>query len=335
MVSRCQRRMQVSSLNNLQYNAILHTYEKTRDKNRDLLLKRKAEVYQKVDGYRELDDAVSSYSVAYGKKLLDGDESALADLHETLSGLSDSKQKLLISYGYPADYLEPIYDCPDCQDTGYQNGQKCHCFRKQMTTLLYEQSGIQEWIAENNFSTLSEEYYSGEDLERFRAAVAACHDFIRIFPSGCPNLYLYGTIGTGKSFLSGCIAKELLDKGYSVIYFSAVQLFELLSEYSFDQNGKDTLYNPYEDLYNCDLVIIDDLGTELTNAFVSSKLFHCLNERQLRKKSTIISSNLSQEELKLRYSDRILSRVTANFVFRKLTGPDVRMCKKRKLNNRK
>ena len=325
----------MSSLNNLQYNAILHNYEKTRDRNRDLLLKRKAEVYQKIDGYRELDDAVSSYSVACGKKLLNGDESALEELHHTLRELSDSKQKLLISHGYPADYLEPVYDCPDCQDTGYQNGQKCHCFRRQITTLLYEQSGIQELIAENNFSTLSEEYYSGEDLVLFRAAVDACHDFIRIFPSGYPNLFLYGTIGTGKSFLSGCIAKELLDKGYSVIYFSAVQLFELLSEYSFDQNNKDTLYNPYEDLYNCDLVIIDDLGTEITNTFVNSKLFNCLNERQLRKKSTIISSNLSQEELKLRYSDRIFSRVTSNYVFRKLTGPDVRMCKKRKLNNRK
>lgn len=322
------------SLNNLQYNTILHNYEKTRDKNRHLLEDRKDEIYHKVDGYQALDEAVSSYSVAYGKKLLNGDESALDDLHHTLAELSDSKQKLLESYGYPSNYLEPVFDCPDCQDTGYVNGSKCHCFRKQMITLLYEQSGIQEMLSENNFSTLSEEFYSGEDLERFRAAVESCHEFIRQFPEGCPNLFLYGTVGTGKSFLSGCIAKELLDKGHSVIYFSAVQLFELLAEYSFDKN-KDSLYNPYEDLYNCDLVIIDDLGTEIANNFVTSKLFNCLNERQLRKKSTIISSNLSLEELKSLYSDRIFSRVTANYVFRKLTGPDVRMCKKRKLNNRK
>lgn len=322
------------SLNNLQYNTILHNYEKKRDKNRHILEDRKSEIYHKVDGYQALDEAVSSYSVAYGKKLLNGNETALIDLHHTLAELSDSKQKLLASYGYPSDYLEPIYDCPDCQDTGYINGSKCHCFRRQMITLLYEQSGIQEMLSENNFSTLSEEFYEGEDLERFRAAVDSCHEFIRQFPEGCPNLFLYGTVGTGKSFLSGCIAKELLDKGHSVIYFSAVQLFDLLSEYSFDKN-KDSLYNPYEDLYNCDLVIIDDLGTEIANNFVTSKLFNCLNERQLRKKSTIISSNLSLEELKSLYSDRIFSRVTANYVFRKLTGPDVRMSKKRKLNNRK
>lgn len=325
----------MSSLNNLQYNAILHNYEKNRDKNRHILDERKAEIYRKVDGYRELDESVSSYSVAFGKKLLNGDESALDELHKTLSSLSDAKEKLLVSYGYPVDYLEPIYDCPDCQDTGYVNGAKCHCFRRQMITLLYEQSGIQQMLSENNFSTLSEEFYFGKDLEHFRSAVDACHDFIKLFPAGCPNLFLYGTVGSGKSFLSGCIAKELLDKGYSVIYFSAVQLFDLLSEYSFDYKNKDSLYNPYEDLYNCDLVIIDDLGTEIANNFVTSKLFNCLNERQLRKKSTIISSNLSQEELKSLYSDRIFSRVTANYVFRKLTGPDVRMCKKRKLNNRK
>jgi len=323
------------SLNNLQYNTILHNYEKTRDKNRHILNARKEEIYQKVDGYRQLDEAVSSYSVSCGKKLLNGEDSALDDLRKILADLSDSKAKLLASYGYPADYLEPIYDCQDCQDSGYVNGSKCHCFRRQMITLLYEQSGIQEMLMENNFSTLSEEFYEGEDLERFRAAVHSCHEFIRQFPAGCPNLFLYGTVGTGKSFLSGCIAKVLLDKGYSVIYFSAVQLFDLLSEYSFDYKNKDSLYNPYEDLYNCDLVIIDDLGTEIANNFVTSKLFNCLNERQLRKKSTIISSNLPLEELKTLYSDRIFSRVTANYEFRKLTGPDIRMSKKRKLNNRK
>lgn len=322
------------SLNNLQYNTILHNYEKTRDKNRHRLNQRREEIYEKIDGYQALEEAVASCSVSYGKKLLGGDENAMDDLRRTLAELSDSKQKLLISNGYPSDYLESIFDCPDCQDTGYQNGTKCHCFRRQMITILYEQSGIQEFLSENNFSTLSEDFYEGEDLARFRAAVDSCHEFIRIFPDSSPNLFLYGSVGTGKSFLSGCIAKELLDKGFSVIYFSAVQLFDMLSEYSFDKN-KDSLYNPYEDLYNCDLVIIDDLGTEIANNFVTSKLFNCLNERQLRKKSTIISSNLPLEELKTLYSDRIFSRVTANYVFRKLTGPDIRMYKKLKLNNRK
>lgn len=323
------------ALSNLQYNTILREYDETRDRNRRILEKRKATIYNELDGYKALDEAVATYSMEYGRKLISGDDSALSDLHYALNTLKDSKLKLLTSGGYPEDYLSPVYDCEDCQDTGYINGRKCHCFKQRMITMLYEQSGIQDMIAENNFATLSEEFYQGQDLENFKAAVSSCHDFIDQFPSGSPNLFLYGTVGTGKSFLSGCVAKELLDQGYSVVYFSAIQLFDLLSNFAYSKKDKEALYNPYEDLYNCDLVIIDDLGTEIANNFVTSKLFQCLNERMLRGKSTIISSNLALEELKEFYSDRIFSRITSQFTFRKLTGPDVRLMLKRKLNNRK
>lgn len=323
------------ALSNLQYNTILREYDETRDRNRRILEKRKATIYNELDGYKALDEAVATYSMEYGRKLISGDDSALSDLHYALNTLKDSKLKLLTSGGYPEDYLSPVYDCEDCQDTGYIDGRKCHCFKQRMITMLYEQSGIQDMIAENNFATLSEEFYQGQDLENFKAAVSSCHDFIDQFPSGSPNLFLYGTVGTGKSFLSGCVAKELLDQGYSVVYFSAIQLFDLLSNFAYSKKDKEALYNPYEDLYNCDLVIIDDLGTEIANNFVTSKLFQCLNERMLRGKSTIISSNLALEELKEFYSDRIFSRITSQFTFRKLTGPDVRLMLKRKLNNRK
>lgn len=322
------------ALNNLQYTAILHQYEMTRDRNRRIVEKRKAAVCNELDGYRALDDAVASYSMEYGRRVVGGDEAALGELHTALATLRDTKAKLLEAGGYPADYLNPIYDCEDCKDTGYIDGKKCHCFKQQMISILYEQSGIRNFIEENNFSTLSEEFYEGDDLKRFQDAEQSCREFVEKFPFGAGNLFLYGTVGTGKSFLSGCVAKEVMDKGYSVVYFSAVQLFELLSEYAFSKKEKESLYNPYEDLYNTDLVIIDDLGTEVTNNFVASKLFQCLNERILRGKSTIISSNLSLEELKSFYSDRVLSRIVANFTFRKLTGPDVRIMK-RKLENRK
>ena len=141
-------------------------------------------------------------------------------------------------------------------------------------------------------------------------------------------------MGTGKSFLSCCVSKELLERGHSVLYFSAAALFETLSRNSFSYKSKEELYNICEDLYNCDLVIIDDLGTELTNNFVATQLFTLLNERHLRKKSTIISTNLSLEELRNRYSDRIFSRITSHYEVCKLTGPDIRMQKKRMLNRK-
>lgn len=322
------------ALSNSQYETISRFYEKCRTKNRHKLDERKDYVYSHIDGYKELEDSISTISVEHGKRLIAGEESALDELHSILKSLSESKKQLLISAGFPEDYLDPIYDCPDCQDTGYINGQKCHCFKQKMTGLLYEQSNIREFLQTTDFSLLSDQYYTGEDLELFHKTLASCQDFVKNFPCQYQNILLYGTVGTGKSFLSGCIAKELIEKGYSVIYFSAVGLFDLLAKYSFDTKNKESLYNMYEDLYNCDLVIIDDLGTEVTNSFVASQLFSCLNERHLRQNATIISTNLSLAELRERYSDRIFSRITSNYLVRKLSGPDIRMYKNCSINRK-
>lgn len=317
-------------LNNMQYDSIIRTYEAKQNRNRHLLEERRTYVYEHIDGYKELDESISSISVEQAKKLLDGDASALDDLRILLHNLSTSKESLLLAAGLPKDYLEPIYDCPDCKDTGYAEGQKCHCFRQAEITLLYEQSNISRMLEKENFSTLSYEYYEGEDLARFQNAVETSKKFTQNFRIDYHNLFFYGTVGTGKSFLSGCIAKELIENGHSVIYFSASGLFETLSQYSFDYKNKDELHGIYEDLYTCDLLIIDDLGTELTNNFVTSQLFSCLNERHMRRKSTIISTNLSLEELRNRYSDRIFSRITSNYNLCKLSGPDIRIYKKLK-----
>ncbi len=314
-------------LTNAQYEAIIRNYEDRRTKNRRLLSLHTEQVYEQVDGYKDLDLSVSSISVEYGKRMLSGDDDALSGLKAALQDLSERKKRLLISAGFPADYLEPVYDCPDCKDTGYKNGEKCRCFKQQMISLLYEQSNIHKLLETENFSRLSYEYYSGEDLAAFERAVSICRSFINEFDQKYANLFFYGTVGCGKSFLSCCVAKELIEAGHSVIYFSAIGLFEFLSRYSFDHKNKENLYNAFEDLYNCDLVIIDDLGTEITNSFVTSELFSCLNERHIRKRSTIISTNLSLGELRDRYSDRIFSRITSNYEVCKLSGQDIRMHK--------
>ncbi len=314
-------------LTNAQYEAIIRNYEDRRTKNRRLLSLHTEQVYEQVDGYKDLDLSVSSISVEYGKRMLSGDDDALSGLKAALQDLSERKKRLLISAGFPADYLEPVYDCPDCKDTGYKNGEKCRCFKQQMISLLYEQSNIHKLLETENFSRLSYEYYSGEDLAAFERAVSICRSFINEFDQKYANLFFYGTVGCGKSFLSCCVAKELIEAGHSVIYFSAIGLFEFLSRYSFDHKNKENLYNAFEDLYNCDLVIIDDLGTEITNSFVTSELFSCLNERHIRKRSTIISTNLSLGELRDRYSDRIFSRISSNYEVCKLSGQDIRMHK--------
>ena len=325
------------ALTNTQYESILKGYEQTRDYNRRLSEERREKVYRLLPAYQELENSIISISVSQAKLMLNGDDSALDSLRATLAEISSQKKALLASASLPADYLEPIYDCCSCHDTGYIIGndgtkEKCSCFHRQEIALLYEQSNIQEMIAKENFSTLSYEYYQGEDLSRFQRCVDICRNFVQNFKQDYHNLFFYGTVGTGKSFLSGCVAQEILQSGHSVIYLSSSGLFDTLARYSFDIKSKETLYNFYKDIYNCDLVIIDDLGTEVTNTFVTSQLFSLLNERHLAKKSTIISTNLSLEELRDRYSDRVFSRITSNYSICKLTGPDIRMYKKRNSN---
>lgn len=317
-------------LTNIQYDRIFRQYEEKQRISRLETEKRRAEVYERIPKYSELEDRTASLSVAQGKKLLSGDADALETLRKDLTRLKEEKKQLLLDAGFPADYLEPVYSCPDCRDTGYHNREKCHCFRQAEISLLYEQSGIQDLLKQNNFTLLSYEYYTGEALVLFQNAVKTCRSFIKNFNSDYHNLFFYGTVGTGKSFLSCCVAKELMDQGYSVLYFGATGLFDLLSDAAFHTQNRDERQNAYADLYQCDLLIIDDLGTELTNQFTSSQLFSLLNERHLGKKSTLVSTNFTLAQLRDRYSDRIFSRITSNYEVCRLAGEDIRMYKLQK-----
>ena len=324
------------ALSNSQYEQLMRTYDQKQLDNEYRLRKHYEEAYSRIPELKEIDDTISSLSVEKARHLLSGDESALASFKEMLSGLSARKQKLLTGHQLPADYLELSYSCPDCKDTGYIGTEKCHCFKKAIIDLLYTQSNLQGILERENFSTCSLEYYSGShidpltgrsSLEAMQTALKVCHEFVDTFSDDFRNLLLYGDTGVGKTFLSHCIAKELIEASYSVIYFSAAQFFEFLAENTFgkkDVPDKDA----FRHIYDCDLLIIDDLGTEFANSFTVSQLFVCLNERILRRKSTIISTNLALEDIKSIYSDRIFSRISSSYTMLRLTGDDIRIQKK-------
>ncbi len=322
------------ALTNTQYDTIIQNYNKRRLESRRILEERTKEIYDKLPEYKNLDELTATLSVQQGKKNLMGEENALDELKDILEDLNTQKKLLLTSAGYSVNYLDPVYTCSYCKDTGFIDGEKCHCFKQAMLDMLYEQSNIRETLLNESFNDVTYEYQQGEDLTRLQNAVVKAKNFAENFDLDYQNLLFYGTVGTGKSFLSNCIANALIEKGHSVIYFSAGDLFAKISEYAFRKNGRDSGTNPYEDLYNCDLLVLDDLGTELTNSFVVSQLFSCLNERHLRRKSTVISTNLPLEDLRDRYSDRIFSRIYSNYEFCKLSGQDVRIYKKR-MTNRK
>lgn len=323
------------TLTNSQYDSIIRDYNRRQAAHRHLLEERMREVRRALPRVKEIDDEIASASVACARQMLLGDRDTLAQLKERIAALSAERVRVLNEGGYPADYLEMTYDCTDCRDTGYLDGKKCHCFKQAEIDLLYTQSNLKDILEKENFHTFSFDYYSDQikeegsgvsSLERIRQAVDVCRRFVRDFDTAPANLFLYGDTGVGKTFLSHCVAKELLDSTHSVVYFSAQELFETFAK---DRFGKSDGTNGIAGaIYSCDLLIIDDLGTELTNSFVNSELFCCINERLANKKATIISTNLSLKMFADLYSERIFSRISSNYKMLKLFGRDIRLLKK-------
>ncbi len=324
------------ALSNSQYDEIIRTYDARQLKNQHLREAKIRNAYERLPRLKEIDDSIASCSVAHAKRLLDGDESALAGLAAQLAAYRSERAVLLAENGFSDDYFAPAYTCPDCKDTGYADGRRCHCFEQAAIDMIYTQSNLKDILQRENFSTFSFDYYSDTErnpatglsaLDTARDAVEKCRHFIDTFDDAFSNLYFYGDTGIGKTFLSNCVAKELLDRGHSVIYFTAFQLFDILSKGVFQKDARAVA--AHQNIFDCDLLIIDDLGTELTNSFTTSQLFLCLNERILRKKSTIISTNLGMSQLADIYSERVLSRISSNYTLIKLFGPDIRILKKR------
>lgn len=327
------------AINNSQYDAIFRNYAQKQVHNRDIVDKRRKTVYNLIPELENIHNSISLLSVSQARKLLNGDENALNELKIEIKKLTDRKTELLISAGFSADYLEPVYDCPDCKDTGYIGNQKCHCFQKAIIELLYSQSNLQDILKRENFDTFSFSYYSDNHMDpvtgrsslaTVKNAYLVAKDFVDTFGKDFRNLFLYGDTGVGKTFLSNCIARELIDKAFSVIYMTSFELFDTMAKSKFEKDAAAEMM--CEHIFDCDLLIIDDLGTELANSFTISQLFLCLNERLLKKRSTIISTNLSLDSIVDIYSERTFSRITSNYTMLKLTGDDIRI--KKKLMNR-
>lgn len=330
-------------LNNSQYDAIMRDYSRRQIRHRHIHEERQREVYARVPRIREIEEEIASASVRQARRLLGGEEGALFALKEQLRLLGEERDRLLCEAGYPPDYLQMTYDCPLCRDQGFVDGQKCSCFKQAQIDLFYTQSHLKDILQQENFETFSYAYYSDDPAyaqngvtprSRMEKVTAICRRFAERFDEEHGNLFFFGDTGVGKTFLSHCIAKELLDTTHSVIYFSAQDLMDALADRRFHRERDDGEVHA-DMICDCDLLIIDDLGTELTSQLTGSELFLCLNERLDSKRSTIISTNLTLEALAQLYSERILSRITDRFTMLKLYGEDIRLQKKKERMARK
>ena len=325
------------ALSNSQYESIMRVYNRTQLQKKHELDARVDEVYEKIPAVREMNDAIAAAAVKSAKELLAGDADAVKRLRGTIADLKEQRQVLMSAYGYPADYLEMQYNCPDCKDTGYKDGIKCHCFRQREIDLLYAQSNIREVLERENFSHFSYDYFddtkidprSGKTARAYMEQVTAfCHRYVDGFKEEKGNILFTGKTGLGKTFLSNCIAKELIERCFSVVYLPAVEMYEIFSRDRFANDATDEDRDRSQYLLECDLLIIDDLGTELVNTFTTSQLFYVVNERLNRKKGTIISTNLPVNEMRDEFTDRVMSRIISQYQIIPLYGEDIRIRKK-------
>lgn len=253
-------------------------------------------------------------------------------LTQKLQALEKEKEEYMRSNNIPPDYKEPDYECKICCDKAIlKSGERCHCFNQRIINELYNISNMGEILERQNFDTFSFDYYSKEKgnknkspYDNMVSAVKTAKEFCQTDKKKRRNLLFYGEVGQGKTFLSSAIAKELLQKGEEVIYMRATKLFNTYEDYKFNRiQDKDFL----KKIYSCDLLIIDDLGTENPTKMNVSFLLDLLDERLNRGNSIIINTNLKVSELSSTYSKRFTSRIVENFVAYEFYGEDIRIQK--------
>ncbi len=322
------------ALTNEQYDEIMRGYEKRRLHNEHIFQKKLSDAYEKYPRLSEIDDEVSSLGMKKLRISLGEDSGADFDLDAAISALSAERGALLNAAGFKGGMAEPDYDCPACRDTGYIDNEKCACFKQAAVKLVYAQSRLTDILESENFDTFSLDYYSDTLINpatgmTSRQTAERALDYAKYFTEHFDeynNICLFGETGVGKTFLTHCIAKALLDAGKSVLYLTAFELISIFEENAFHQS--ETSRENAKMIFDCDLLIIDDLGANTNNSFVSAQLFNCINERILTKKSVIISTNMSVAGLREAYSDRLFSRIMSHYQRLYLFGEDIRIKKK-------
>lgn len=310
---------------------LMDMYEKIRTDENRKLMKRREEIKNKYPEILELDTTIQKLCLNLSMAALRGItyQNELNNIKEEITDLRAKKYEMLVSHGYNPDYLNLHYNCPKCKDTGFIGIDKCSCFKSKLIKLYYKDSDLEEAVKTNNFKNFNINLYSNHKLndERYtpRKNIEDILEYITgeylpNFKNSNTNLLFYGNSGTGKTFLSWCIAKELLDKGFLVVYKTSDDLLRALKDIKF--NNDTDLENL---LINCDLLIIDDLGSEQITDFSSTELFTLINKKILKNKKMLISTNLILPLISKRYSERISSRIIGEFKLFKFFAEDIRI----------
>lgn len=321
------------------FRGILREFEQDKVAAQRKLAARYVLLYEKLPRVEEIDKKLLSISMSLAQIVLDrGDNKDKRQLLKAESEqLVKEKSQLLHEYGYDDDFFEDIFKCQICKDTGFDQGKQCNCLKQRLIAKYFEMSNLGKVGDYDNFDSFNLSYYSDmvhpnhgiSPRANMEKIFTVALDFVEDFGTNFENLLLYGATGLGKTFLSNCIARELLEKGHTVLYTSSSQLFRHVEDLRFGRNmeqlNSSAILNT---AYEADLLIIDDLGTEFSTTVTNAELFNFINTRLLKKKPTIISTNLNPNELEKAYTDRITSRIFGEYVMLHFFGDDIRIGKK-------
>lgn len=324
--------------------SLLQEYERKKMKSELGLEKRKNNLYKTLPELQRIEEELTNYSIQSAKDILLNSSNNLDNINLKIEELKNRKKQVLLDNNIPESYLKPLYECNACHDTGYitlenKRTQMCNCLKQKLLNSSYNKSNMSN-LEKENFSTFNENKFSNEvNFAKYKQNISPqanilniknkCIEFVDNFDNpNYKNLLFTGNTGLGKTFMTNCIAKEILNKGYSVLYQTAPVLLETLIDNKFNKykNSEQDLF--YKSVLEVDLLIIDDLGTEFMNSMKLSELFTILNARLLNLNSkctkTIISTNLSMNDILRKYEERICSRLGGYYDIYYFFGEDIR-----------
>ena len=327
------------------YNLIQLEYEKKHLKHYNEQQDHISIAYEKIPELRDIDFSIKKLGVKCNLGILNNLDTidSIDTFNNSITMLESKKRKLLLDNGFSADFLDMKYDCDKCKDTGILTNTfpsiNCSCFNQQYVNCIFGQSNL-SILKKENFSTFDESYYSDVvDIKKFNSNISPYKNilsnknvvlnFINNFDNpNVKNLFFTGNTGVGKTFMLNCIAYELLKKEKTVIYKTSSLLFDIINKYKLQSAVNPNFdIDDYNQIFNVDLLIIDDLGAETKTDSKYSELLNILDIRQNNNKKTVISTNLGIEKIHLEYTERISSRIIENFELLRFFGDDIRLIK--------
>ncbi len=294
---------------------------------------RRAEVHASIPEIRDIDRELSLTGLEIFKATITNDDAALGEINKKNRELLEKRAELLHKNAFAPNYTEIKYECAECGDTGVVGNRMCVCMRKKLIEAGFVSSGMYDLIKRQRFDNFSLDYYKQDQTTytRMSTIYSTLKRYAESFdPATSGSIALFGGTGLGKTHLSSAVAGVVIENGNDVYYTGAVNMFSDFeqkrfgSSAGFDTNGDISQY------FTCDLLIIDDIGTEMANQFTVSCLYNVINTRLNRQKPTILSTNLTQDEFRKKYWDRIASRVFGEFLVMPFLGSDIRQQKMNK-----